>query len=51
MPRVLNMPVVTQGSVENGPPYSSGSQYTRAWIYKSCEYVKVIQGIVTKGSE
>ena len=24
---------VTQGSVENGPSYSSGSQYARAWIY------------------
>ena len=49
MPRVLNMPVVTQGSVENGLPYSSGSQYTRAWIYKGCEYVKVIQGYSYKG--
>ena len=24
---------VTQGSVENDPPYSSGSQDARAWIY------------------
>ena len=29
MPRVLNMPVLHQGSVENGPLYS-GSQYARA---------------------
>ena len=29
---------VTQGSVENGPPFSSGSQYI------GCEYVKVTQG-------
>ena len=37
---------VTQGSVENDPSYSSGSQYARAWIYKVCEYVKVTQGSV-----
>ena len=29
---------VTQGSVENGPPFSSGSQYI------GCEYAKVTQG-------
>ena len=34
---------VTQGSIENGPSNSTGSQYARAWIYKRCEYVKVIQ--------
>ena len=38
---------VTQGSIENGPSYSSGSQYARAWIgYTGCEYVKVTQGFV-----
>ena len=37
---------VTQGSIENGPSYSSGSQYARAWIYICCEYVKVTQGSV-----
>ena len=37
---------VTQGSIENGPSYSSGSQYARAWIYIGCEYVKVTQGSV-----
>ena len=37
---------VTQDSVENGPSYSSGSQYARAWIYKGCEYVRVTQGSV-----
>ena len=26
--------------------YSSGSQYARPWIYKGCEYVKVIQSSV-----
>ena len=37
---------VTQGSIENCLSYSSGSQYARAWIYKSYEYVKVTQGSV-----
>ena len=35
---------VTHGSIENGPPFSLGSQYTRAWIYIGYEYVKVTQG-------
>ena len=37
---------VTQGSIESGPSYSSGSQYARAWIYLGCEFVKVKQGSV-----
>ena len=37
---------VTQGSIENGPSYSSGSQYARARIYIGCEYVKVTHGSV-----
>ena len=37
---------VSQGSAENGPSYSSGSQYAWAWIYKGCEYVKVKKGSV-----
>ena len=37
---------VTQGSIENGPSYSSGSQCTRTLIYIGCEYVKVTQGSV-----
>ena len=36
--------VLTQGSIENSPSYSSESQYARPWIYKGCEYVKVTQG-------
>ena len=36
----------TQGSVENGPPYFSGSRHARAWIYTGYEYVKVTQGSV-----
>ena len=32
---------VTQGFVEKGLQYFLGSQYTRAWIYGGCEYVKV----------
>ena len=34
---------VTQGSF---CPYSTRSQYARAWIYKVCEYIKITQGSV-----
>ena len=37
---------VTRVSVENGWPYSSRSQYARAWIYIGYEYVKVTYGSV-----
>ena len=37
---------VTQGSIENGPSHSLGSQCAKAWIYIGCEYVKVTQGSV-----
>ena len=36
----------TQGFIENGPLYSSGSKYARAWISIGCEYVNVAQGSV-----
>ena len=37
---------VTQSSVENGPPYPSGSQHAKPWTYTIYEYVKVTQGSV-----
>ena len=37
---------VTQGSIGNGPSYSSGSQFARAWIRIRCENVKVTQSSV-----
>ena len=35
---------VPQGSAENSPSYSLGSQYARVRICRGCEFVKVTQG-------